>query len=115
MLILLIAYLLKSYKTDSYVKYLIDNTRIHIMPSINPDGFEASEEGQCYGIQGRGNANGIDLNRDFPDQFSPKPKDYYYQPETVAIQQWLKKISFVLSRSYLNFKSELMLRTKLFS
>lgn len=46
-------YLLKGYETDSYVKYLVDNTRIHIVPSINPDGFEEAVEGECIGINGR--------------------------------------------------------------
>lgn len=49
----LIAHLLNNYNTDSYVKSLVDNTRIHIMPSMNPDGFENSVEGQCTGGQGR--------------------------------------------------------------
>ena len=36
----LILYLVQNYETDYYVRWLLDNTRIHIMPSMNPDGFE---------------------------------------------------------------------------
>jgi hypothetical protein len=38
---------------------LLDEVTVIVVPQINPDGFEASEEGQ------RGNAWGIDLNRDY--------------------------------------------------
>lgn len=62
-------YLVNSYSTDPYIKWLLDNTRIHILPSMNPDGFEVSREGQCDGGQGRYNARGFDLNRNFPDYF----------------------------------------------
>lgn len=34
---------------------------LHILPAMNPDGFA---------LRWRGNANNIDLNRDFPDQVS---------------------------------------------
>ncbi|GIY01080.1 carboxypeptidase M [Caerostris extrusa] len=35
----LITYLINNYYTDNYVRWLLDTTRIHIMPSMNPDGF----------------------------------------------------------------------------
>lgn len=40
---------------------IIENVHLHILPSMNPDGFS---------LRRRGNANNIDLNRDFPDQVS---------------------------------------------
>jgi carboxypeptidase D len=59
----LMRYLLENYDKDDSVKKLVDSTRIHIMPSMNPDGYEKSEEGKCDGITGRANANNVDLNR----------------------------------------------------
>lgn len=75
----------------------MDNTRIHIMPSMNPDGFEVSKEGVCDGGQGRYNARGFDLNRNFPDYF--KQNNKRTQPETEAVKDWVSKIQFVLSGS----------------
>lgn len=59
----LIRYLLQNYDKDPKIKNLVDNTRIHIMPSMNPDGYEKSTVGDCGGVNGRANANGVDLNR----------------------------------------------------
>ena len=39
----LILYLVQNYDSDYYVRWLLDNTRIHIMPSMNPDGFEVRQ------------------------------------------------------------------------
>ena len=36
----LILYLVQNYESDYYVRWLLDNTRIHVMPSMNPDGYE---------------------------------------------------------------------------
>ena len=50
---ILMQFLVKSYKEDEYVRWLLDQTRIHILPSLNPDGFEVAREGTCSGGQGR--------------------------------------------------------------
>ncbi|KAM7350104.1 carboxypeptidase D isoform 2-T3 [Cochliomyia hominivorax] len=97
LLLHLIQYLVTSYESDQYVKWLLDNTRIHIFPSMNPDGFAVSKEGACDGGQGRYNARGFDLNRNFPDYF--KQNNKRGQPETDAVKDWISKIQFVLSGS----------------
>lgn len=91
----LIQYFVNNYNTDPYIKWLLDNTRIHILPSMNPDGYEVAREGQCDGGQGRYNARGFDLNRNFPDYF--KQNNKRGQPETDAVKEWTSKIQFVLS------------------
>ncbi|XP_058127239.1 carboxypeptidase M-like isoform X1 [Anopheles coustani] len=97
LLLHLIQYLVSSYSSDPYIKWLLDNTRIHILPSLNPDGYAASKEGTCDGGQGRYNSRGFDLNRNFPDYF--KQNNKRSQPETEAVKDWISKIQFVLSGS----------------
>lgn len=97
LLLHLIQYLITSYTSDPYVKWLLDNTRIHILPSLNPDGYAASKEGTCDGGQGRYNSRGFDLNRNFPDYF--KHNNKRSQPETDAVKEWITKIQFILSGS----------------
>ncbi|XP_071445439.1 carboxypeptidase D-like isoform X2 [Hetaerina americana] len=95
MMLHLIHYLVSSYGSDQYITWLMDNTRIHILPSMNPDGFEVAREGNCGGGQGRYNARGFDLNRNFPDYF--KQNNKRAQPETDAVKEWVSKIQFALS------------------
>lgn len=45
MLLLLAEYLCQNYGIDERVTKLVNTTRIHLLPSMNPDGFEKSEEG----------------------------------------------------------------------
>ena len=65
------------------------------MPTMNPDGFEKSIVGECETLNGRYNANGKDLNRNFPDLF--ECNEINLEPETRAILNWLKEIDFILS------------------
>uniref|UniRef100_A0A8C5H4J4 Peptidase M14 domain-containing protein n=1 Tax=Gouania willdenowi TaxID=441366 RepID=A0A8C5H4J4_GOUWI len=95
LLLNLIEYLCRNYGTDPEVTQLVNNTRIHIMPSMNPDGYEVAKEGDANGFKGRNNFNNIDLNRNFPDQFFPNT--VVRQPETLAVMSWLSSIPFVLS------------------
>ncbi|CAN6455945.1 unnamed protein product [Victoria cruziana] len=70
---------------------IINNVHLHLLPTMNPDGFS---------LKRRGNANNIDLNRDFPDQFFPQNNDEQSrQPETVAIMNWLRENHFTASAS----------------
>ncbi|ELT87633.1 hypothetical protein CAPTEDRAFT_132113 [Capitella teleta] len=96
MLIYLTEYLLTNYETDVRVRQLIDSTDIHIVPSMNPDGFENARVGDCSGVTGRSNANGVDLNRNFPDQFEDDVGEKR-EPETQAMMDWIKRGHFVLS------------------
>lgn len=48
---------------------LINETRIIILPSINPDGRELAREKQCTSTVGMTNAHGKDLDTDFFGQY----------------------------------------------
>ena len=88
-LLYLIEWLCENYNINDRATYLVNNTDIYIMPSMNPDGFE-------LGI--RYNANGVDLNRDFPDQFTdPSNTLQGRQPETRAVMEWSWGHNFTLS------------------
>merc|ERR1739838_1184461 len=96
MLVYYVEYLLVNYGKESRVTNLVDNTNIFVMVSMNPDGFETAKEGSCEG-RGRENANGVDLNRDFPDQFVAKSQTASHQKEMVALMNWIRSTPFVLS------------------
>lgn len=101
MLLHLIRYLCKNYEVNERVTNIVDTTRIHIMPSMNPDGYEMAAtfaDGEDSWKSSRPNANGIDLNRNFPDQFFPSTNGPP-QPETRAVMKWINSIPFVLSAS----------------
>ncbi|XP_036108915.1 carboxypeptidase M [Molossus molossus] len=95
LLLHLIDYLVTNDGKDPEITNLINSTRIHIMPTMNPDGFEAVRKPDCFYTNGRENNNFYDLNRNFPDAF--EFNNVSRQPETVAIMEWLKTETFVLS------------------
>ncbi|XP_072163837.1 carboxypeptidase D-like [Diadema setosum] len=98
-LIYLIEYLLQNYGKDKRVTRLVNNTNIFIMPTMNPDGFATATVGDCNGVYGRSNANNVDLNRNFPDQFHTRTGDKWKgrQPETELMMRWIEDNPFVLS------------------
>ncbi|XP_058111276.1 carboxypeptidase SOL1 isoform X2 [Magnolia sinica] len=91
LLILLANWLCDNYMKDPLATLIIKNVHLHILPTLNPDGFT---------LRRRGNANNFDLNRDFPDRFSPMNDDVdSRQPETKAIMGWMKGRHFTASAS----------------
>ncbi|CAF0728500.1 unnamed protein product, partial [Didymodactylos carnosus] len=152
LLLNLAEYLCNEYKfnNNENIKKLVDNTRIHLMPSMNPDGWEIAaanawnttgqqnfpdiktmlkEEGTTDWTAGRANANGIDLNRNFPNldeviyeynhlanhrnnhlnietfialTTGSDCHDNPYQIETVTVAFWIMQSSFVLSANLHN-------------
>eukprot|EP00762_Andalucia_godoyi_P007186 ANDGO_08063.mRNA.1 Carboxypeptidase SOL1 len=65
-------------RVDPRISWLLQNTLISVLPSLNPDGFE---------LRQRRNANGFDLNRNFPNRF-PIADPTEIQPETYAYMNW---------------------------
>lgn len=102
-LVYLADYLLTKYGVEPRISELVNNTDIYIMPSMNPDGFERSTEGDCVGYNsGRGNGKHIDLNRSFPDQFGGPTANPEDVPEVVAVMSWIqenKLVSFFMTHS----------------
>lgn len=97
LLLSLAIHLTNGYGRNDRLTRLIDTTRIHVMPSMNPDGYEKALEGDERGGFGRENANDVDLNRNFPDQYFPDNENTERQPETLAVMAWSQSIPFVLS------------------
>jgi hypothetical protein len=88
-------YLLKNYGLDDRVKNLIDNLEIWINPLANPDGTYGM--GNTITSATRYNANGYDLNRNFPDPFTPNT---IKQKETLDMIKFMRKHKFVLSANF---------------
>jgi hypothetical protein len=88
-------YLLKNYQTSNRVKNLVNNLEIWINPLANPDG--TYKTGNIISSPTRYNANGIDLNRNFPDPVTPDTKQ---QKETLDMMKFLDSHRFVLSANF---------------
>ncbi len=96
----LINYLLANFGTDARVTELVNNTEIWINPLSNPDGTYSSGNNDITGAT-RANSNGVDLNRNFPDPaVGEHPDGYQWQPENIAMMDFMKEHNFVLSANF---------------
>jgi len=88
-------FLLKNYTNDDRVKNLIDNLEIVINPLANPDGTYST--GNTISSPTRFNANGVDLNRNFPDPMEP---NIVQEKENLDMIKFMRKHRFVISANF---------------
>ncbi|OXB64435.1 hypothetical protein ASZ78_000111 [Callipepla squamata] len=125
LILLLMQFMCQEYLAGNpRIVHLIEDTRIHLLPSVNPDGYDkAYKAGSELGgwSLGRWTQDGIDINNNFPDLNSllwesedqkkskrkvpnhhiPIPDWYLSENATVAVETraiiaWMEKIPFVL-------------------
>lgn len=93
LMVYLIRDLASNYGKNQAITNLVNSVQIYIMPSMNPDGAA---------VQTRANAQGIDLNRDFPD-FTTSDNHNNPDgraPETQAVMRWQAAHHFKLSANF---------------
>jgi PKD repeat protein len=96
----LIDFLLSNYGSDPEVDNLVDNLDIWINPLANPDGTYWGGNGTVNGAI-RYNANGVDLNRNYPDpEDGPHPDGNEWQQETVMFMQLAEETQFVSGANF---------------
>ncbi|XP_056325762.1 inactive carboxypeptidase-like protein X2 [Danio aesculapii] len=125
LLLLLLQFMCQEYLSgNTRIRHLVEETRIHLLPSVNPDGhqqaYEAGSERSGWSL-GRWSLDGLDIHHNFPDLNSvlweaearkwvprrfhnhhvPIPDWYRSTNATVAVEtralvSWMEKIPFVL-------------------
>ncbi|XP_045924032.1 inactive carboxypeptidase-like protein X2 isoform X2 [Micropterus dolomieu] len=125
LLLLLMQFMCLEYLSGNQrIRHLVEETRIHLLPSVNPDGYEKAFEvgSELSGWSlGRWSNDGIDIHHNFPDlnsilweaevkKWIPRkmfnhhvPIPEWYQStnasvalETRALIAWMEKMPFVL-------------------
>ncbi|KAF6719357.1 Inactive carboxypeptidase-like protein X2 [Oryzias melastigma] len=125
LLLLLMQFMCLEYLSGNQrIRHLVEETRIHLLPSVNPDGYEKAFEvgSELSGWSlGRWSNNGIDIHHNFPDLSSvlweaeakkwiprkmfnhhvPIPEWYQSKNASVALETraliaWMEKLPFVL-------------------
>lgn len=125
LLLLLMQFMCLEYLSGNQrIRHLVEETRIHLLPSVNPDGYEKAFEvgSELSGWSlGRWSNDGIDIHHNFPDLNSilweaeakkwiprkmlnhhvPLPEWYQSKNASVALETraliaWMEKMPFVL-------------------
>ena len=100
-----IDHLLTNYGSLTEITNIINGTELYFCPLANPDGSYRTAGNDTMNTTGntatRANANGIDLNRNYPDAIGGlHPDNAVYQPETLAFLNFEATRHFVLAANY---------------
>jgi hypothetical protein len=87
--------LLSSYSTSARIKNMVDDLEIWINPLANPDGTYRT--GNTIASAIRFNANGVDLNRNYPD---PLDLSIVPEKENIDMMKFMRKHRFVISANF---------------
>ncbi len=96
LLLRMIDSILTDYGTVPEITDMVDNLEIWINPNGNPDGSYAGGNSSIYSAT-RSNANGYDLNRNFPDPTAGPTPGGTRQIETTHMMNFAGAHSFVIS------------------
>ncbi len=95
----LIDYILEN-PTQPECANVLENIDLYICPNMNPDGTYHGGNNTVNGAT-RANANGVDLNRNFPDPHEgPHPDNHAYEQETEWIMQFAQDLQFTMGAIY---------------
>ncbi len=89
----LVRHIMRNYGVDPVITNMVNTREIWVIPIVNPDGMVSRQ---------RGNANGVDLNRDYGyvwDAWGGSTAPFS-QPETRAIRNFFQRAPFVIYTTY---------------
>ena len=99
MMLRLIDYLLEN-QTLPEVQNVLDNIDLFVCPNTNPDGTYHGGNNTVNGAT-RANAQGIDMNRNFPDMNDgPHPDGNPYTTETEWLMDFAQNYQFTMAANY---------------
>lgn len=100
--------LLAGYETDAALRAFVDDTRLWVVPVVNPDGYQYSWSADRYWRKNRRDDHGVDLNRNFSVAFggpgssaNKRAQDYrgphaFSEPETQALRHLVRRESIAV-------------------
>ncbi|KAG0426627.1 hypothetical protein HPB47_026288 [Ixodes persulcatus] len=94
----LVDYVVENKQNNQDVAWLLDNARLSVVPSVNVDGSDASIPGECIGMVGDTNTNGVAINKNFPGAFERGGGNgRTLEPESAAVLRLERACPAVLS------------------